>query len=57
MLDAIATEEATHFTIGKPRQGGSFLITANMPDGSKQFVGFKDIYEFGSLVLPEMFVD
>ena len=56
MLDAIAKHEATHFTIGMPRAGGSFLVTANMPDGSKQFVGFKDVYEFGPTVLVELFV-
>lgn len=56
MLDAIAKHEATHFTIGMPRAGGSYLVTANMPDGSKQFVGFKDVYEFGPTVLAELFV-
>lgn len=57
MLDSIASGEVSHFVVGQPRQGGSFLITANATDGSKQYVGFRNIYEVGTVVLGELFED
>lgn len=55
VLDLIAKGEVTHLTLGTPRSRDSFLVTLNLADGTKQFVGFKDLLEMGPQMQTEIF--
>lgn len=54
LLDNVATQEITHFTIGTPTAKNAFLLTVNFPDKSVMRAGGTDIYDLVENAIAEL---